>query len=333
MTEPLDIIYTPAEVSSIGTQYLQDRKSGKGKGIPVGLASFDKDFLPLLPGELTSIIARPGNGKTGFMMRWARHRAQTLVDTKQENRLVIYATWEQSIEELHAFDVAASSHISITDMARGDITDDNWPLILNGSLERISRPVWYIGHSMERRKKRPHITVSDLAQALQQIEAWDNERYIIDMVFVDYLQRIPFEGRVESKTIGLDDVLNRLKDGALSFGCPVVVGVQARREVDIRDRPIPLMDDGQWTSAIEQVSDKIISLVRPRKYRQEGEQFGEGENGIVVQGENQLLIALLKQKMGVANKVYWSMFNPIYNQLDEAEVKNINFDKESYTDV
>lgn len=327
MTTPSDIIYTPTEIASIGTRYLEERKNGKGRGIPIGLRTLDADFLPLLPGELTSIIARPGNGKTGFMMRWARHRAAQLIANGDKNRVVIYCTWEQSIEELNAFDVAADTQISITDMARGDITEDQWPMIISSSAQRMNKPIWYIGHSMERRKKRPQISVTDLGLALQEIEAWDDERYKIDMVFVDYLQRIPFDGKQESKTIGIDDILNRLKDGALTFGCPFVCGVQAKREVDSRDTPVPMMEDGQWTSAIEQVSDKIISLVRPRKYCQEGDTFGSGENSAIVQGENQLMIALLKQKMGIANKIYWAMFNPIYNELDEAEVNHVNLNQ------
>jgi replicative DNA helicase len=328
MSNAHDIIYTPSEIASIGTKYLEQRKNKENAGIAVGIPSFDKDFLPLLPGELLSIIARPGNGKTGFMMRWARHRAAQLQAEGDQNKIVIYCTWEQSIEELHAFDVAADTQISITDMARGNISEEAWPLILSSSMRRVGKPVWFIGHSMERRKRRPRISITDLGDALTAIEAWDEERYKIDMVFLDYLQRIPFDGKPESKTVGMDENLNRLKDGALAFGCPFVVGVQARREVDQRDSPVPLMDDGQWSSAIEQVSDKSISLVRPRKYKQDGDTFGKGPNAVQVQGENQLLIALLKQKLGVANKVYWAMFNPIYNQLDEAEVRNVNLNQD-----
>jgi replicative DNA helicase len=252
-TNPRDLIYTPAEISTLGMAYLQERRTNKTLGIPLGLASIDKDLLPLLPGELVTIIGRPGNGKTGFMMRWARERAAWLLSNKQESRIVIYATWEQSIEELHAFDVAADTQISITDMARGDIGEDQFSRALSASLSRIEKPLWYIGHSLERRKRRPVITVEALAESLAMIEDWADERYTIDMVFVDYLQRIPYDTSLESKTIALDNILNRLKDGALAFGCPFVVGVQARREVDQRDTPTPAMDDGQWTSAIEQV--------------------------------------------------------------------------------
>jgi replicative DNA helicase len=322
-TDPRDIIYTPAEISTIGLRYLEQRRSNKTLGIPLGLASIDADLLPMLPGELITIIGRPGNGKTGIMMRWARERAAWLRLNEQKNRIVIYATWEQSIEDLHAFDLAADTAISITDMARGNISDDQWSRMLASSMNRIDKPLWYIGHSIERRKKRPHISVIALENSLRSIEDWTDERYEIDMIFADYLQRIPFDGRVESKTIGLDDILNKLKDCALEFGCPMVAGVQARREVDEREVPIPMMDDGQWSSAIEQVSDKCLSVVRPRKYRQDGEFFGK-KKPVMVQGENQMIVTLLKQKLGLSNKSYWVSFNPIYNRLDELEMRSIN---------
>lgn len=322
-TDPRDIIYTPAEITTVGMKYLEERRTNKAMGIPIGLNSIDTDFLPLLPGELVTILGRPGNGKTGFMMRWARERAAWLMKQNIVNRLVVYATWEQSIEELHAFDVAADTEIGVTEMARGNIDDGQWERMMASSMRRIEKPLWYIGHSMERRKKRPTISVTTLTEALDAVEKWGDEKYEIDMVFIDYLQRIPFERQPESKVIGLDDILNRLKDGALTFGCPFVVGVQARREVDAREVPVPMMDDGQWTSAIEQVSDKSLSVMRPRKYKQEGEFIGK-KNPTIVEGENQMLVSLLKQKLGVANKTYWVYFNPIYNRLDELEMRNID---------
>lgn len=76
-------------------------------------------------------------------------------------------------------------------------------------------------------------------------------------------------------------------------------------------------DDGQWTSNIEQTSDKIFSLVRPRKYKKEGEMFGSKE----VHGNDQMVISVLKQKLGPANFARWVKFDPIYNKLEELEVK------------
>jgi len=310
-----------AIMPAIGTEYLRSRRDNKAIGLPIGVRSIDKDYVPSQAGDIITVIGRPGNGKTSFMVRWARTRAEWLVQNSVENRIVIYVTLEQSIEALYAFDVAASSGVSVTSMARGEITDEQLGSTIERGMSHVTRPLWFIGHSQERRKKRPVINVETIAAALREIEAWADTKYVIDCVFVDYLQRMPYT--TDSKVIGLDLVLNDLKDWAFEFGCPFVIGVQAKREVDARPVPVPMMEDGQWTSAIEQVSDASFSVTRPRKYRQEGEMFG-GKNPVMVEGENQMLIYLLKQKLGPANIPYWVSFNPIYNRLDEMELRDID---------
>ncbi len=115
--DPSVLVYDPAEITRIGTKYLEDRKERKQTGIPVYLKSIDDVLIPVLRGELISLIGRPGCGKTGFMMRWARYRARELRTQGIKDKVVGYATWEQSVEELHAFHVAAEAKLSITNMA------------------------------------------------------------------------------------------------------------------------------------------------------------------------------------------------------------------------
>jgi hypothetical protein len=97
----------------------------------------------------------------------------------------------------------------------------------------------------------------------------------------------------------------------------MVVGVQASREVEALDMPIPEMHHAQWTSNIEQSSDRVMSLVRPRRYRAEGQIFGITK----VVGQSQLLIRTLKQKLGEANFDEWVNVNPLYNKLDDDEME------------
>jgi replicative DNA helicase len=161
------------------------------------------------------------------------------------------------------------------------------------------------------------MTLENIGATIRKMEDEHHKR--VDILFVDYLQRLPYNGR-ESKTVGISENVDKLKDLALAVGCSVVVGVQANREVDDRIPPIPQMDDGQWTSNIEQAGDKILSVVRPRKYRKEGEDFGS----TTVKGNCQMLISILKQKMGAANEAKWVYFDPEYNILDALELRNDN---------
>jgi replicative DNA helicase len=326
-SNPLDIIFSPAQVARAGTAYIENRVQNKNEGIPFYLPSMDDKLLPLLPGELCTIIGRPGAGKSAVMMHWARQRARYLQMSSYIDRVVVYITYEMHCEELYALHVAAEVGIPVDDMARGKLTEEQLELVRNYGVRRASVPLWLLGHSQERRKMRPRIDLSSVINSLWRVENWEEEGrrdLKIDIIFVDYLQRIPFEGHPESKVIGIDDNLNKLKDIGLLFSCPVVCGVQARREVDDRNPQVPELNDGQWSSATEQVSDKVLSVVRPIKYVQkEGDLFGK----MVVQGRNQMLLCILKQKLGDSPWIIWTTFNPQYNQMVEAEVKNYDLNK------
>lgn len=327
MTDPLDIIFSPAQVARAGTTYIEQRASNKTEGIPFYLPQMDEKLLPLLPGELCTIIGRPGSGKSAIMMHWARQRAKYLQTNCVLDKVVVYITYEMHIEELYAFHVAAEVGVPVDIMARGQITPEQMELVRDYGIRRANVPLWFMGHSQERRKKRPLMTLEGVQEALYRLEDWEvqNKRELnIDMIFVDYLQRIPWDAKPESKVIGVDENLNKLKDMGLMFSCPVVSGVQARREVDDKDPAIPELADGQWCSGVEQVSDKVMSTVRPIKYKKEGELFGKNH---IVQGRNQMVIVLLKQKMGDAPFVVWTMFDPQYNKMYEAEEKYYDLNK------
>lgn len=311
---PDDVLFSPADAARIGLANLSQRREKKHLAVPFGIPSIDRDYLPLLPGEMETIIARPGNGKTGLMVHRARQRATDLAQ-RGENRAVVYATCEQTIEELWTFGMAAQTGINISNMARGEINDREWVIIEQKAMEHGTVPIWMIGPSKEKRRKRPKLTISLLVDTVFHLE--DTTKTKADIVFLDYLQLVRPERRGQSKTVDMSDILEDCKDGALHTDCGWSIGVQAKRDVDAQQMPIPGLDSGQWTSAIEQFSDKVWSAVRPCKYRKEGENFGSK----TVEGHSQMVLSLLKQKLGIDNKAYWVYFDPAYNKLHELESK------------
>lgn len=341
MDKDTSIIFSPVDVAELTETYLHERRTAEQNGgLQVGLPTFikgldshtradDMGILPIADGDLCTIIARPGNGKTSFMMRWARERVKqinqraALGDKDAARRVVVYVTWEQTVEALHSFHIAAESKelgLSVTKMAAGKISDAQWEGIQRANVQRVKDPLWFAGHSITRKSARPVITVDLLAANLWGIESWQGEqnKFRIDAVFIDYLQRIPY-GKAESKTIGISDNLDKLKNVALALGTKIICGVQAQREVDKRDDPTPGMEDGQWTSNIEQASDTVITLVRPCKYKNDGETFA----GMTVNGFEQMRVTVAKQKMGASNFDKWVNFDPRYNELTEQETMRV----------
>lgn len=316
------LVFTPLEASNATEKYADELASNDGDGMPLYIPRMEyspkdrKGFLPVKRGEIITVLGRPGNGKTGFMLRWARMRAN---DLKGRNGagVVLYWTMEQLIEELRLFHVAAEEGISATDMANGKMTPDEWGNIKN-SLRRLhTNPLWFAGKSMRRRKDKLKLNEQALYGALESIEKWqgDDVKQQIDSVFVDYLQRFRSGGGEWVQFYG--DLVNGLKDMAADFATRFVVGVQARREVDQREVPIPQMDDGQWTSSIEQQSDGMISVMRPSHYKTKGESM----DGVTISGHTQMVVSVLKRKLGPENWKEWVSFAPEYNRLDEMELK------------
>lgn len=324
------LVFTPLEASNAGESYIQWRKDNEGGGMPLYIPSLEFDpqkdngFLPVMPGELISVIARPGHWKTGFMLRWARERAKYLkqqADAGNETAsksVVVYITLEQKVEELRMFQVAAENKISMSEVASGRITD--YTPITNGLRNLYDIPLWFVGRSMDRRKYKAQMDDKTVYAALDEIEKWqdDTQTQIIDSVFIDYLQKFRPTGNFVEYYSGL---MNTLANWSGDFMTRMVVGVQAKREVDQRSVKIPLMDDGQWSSTIEQFSDGVLSLVRPCLYPEK--QF----DGVEIVGHNQLLVSCLKRKMGPANFNDWVNIEPKYNSLNQVELQNYNFRK------
>lgn len=106
------------------------------------------------------------------------------------------------------------------------------------------------------------------------------------------------------------EAVNKAKDLAISFGCPVVLGVQAGRQILDREYKLPRIDDGQESSNIEQSSDKVISLWYPIKTEMPGDRI----EGIPYEvSENLLICGLIKQKLGIAPVIIPLFVNPAKN--------------------
>lgn len=324
MTDYSRLVFTPLEASNASEDYIKEIRANDGDGMPLYIPgmeyneSTNKGFLPVKRGELITVLGRPGSGKTGFMFHWARKRAKDL-QAQKSDKVVLYWTMEQLVEELRLFNVAGEDNISASKMATGKMADGEWDKAVKSLRGLHTTPLWFAGKSLKRRKDKIQLNEAALRGTLESIEKWqgDTIKQEIDSVFVDYLQRFRSDGKDWVQFYG--DLTNGLKDMAGDFATRFVVGVQARREVDAKTVQIPGMEDGQWTSSIEQQSDGMLAVVRPARYRKDGEDF----DGTVVKGYRQMVVKTLKRKLGPEGQAHWVNFAPEYNRLDDLDVETI----------
>lgn len=329
------IVYDPQSASKLAVDMVDLLRQDAGGGIKSGIADLDNDdLLPLRPGELVTVLGYTSHYKSGFM-NWLSKQALKIIKPDSDE-FVARVTWEQSVEEDTLSWLAGDANLSITRLARGMVDESEWIKLQASSLRRAVTPMWIVGHSQierkDKRRARPRMTMTDVGFALEYICNDATDKHLKPkMVVLDYLQRIrPDEQDGNTKREQMLEAVNRAKDCAIAFGCPVILGVQTRREVMNREDKIPTIDDGQETSNIEQSSDKMFGLWYPIKTEEEGSWILDNKIQVT---KNLLILRLLKQKLGPAPSTYRLYVDPEKNILASMKLKdNPTEDYRNYTE-
>lgn len=315
MTDDIrSLFFSPNEASTYFVQYAEKLKDQPG--IKWGVRSLDDKVLPMHPGDVVGVIARPGHGKSSLAAYLARHTAEQLIDEGRSGECVVYVSFEQAIEEIEAM-FQSSEDASVTDIAWGRA---DMEIVKRNAVRRIKLPVWFMGRSMERRKKIPRMTVDNIYRGLAAME--DDYKIKPALVVFDYIQLVPLDKNMD-RTQQVSEAIVRSKELASYLGCPIVVCVQASREVDKFKIKIPGAADCQWASAIEQTADKLFGLWRPYLTEEKDKPLFLGEQQIPITPEL-LIMQLLKQRMAPAGNRFALHFAPQYIRLADMELRNID---------
>lgn len=290
-------VYPPARAAKVAIEEFERRNAGKD-ALDWGIAAMDKRIVPAVPGDLITILGRPGMGKTLTMIHLAKRFSGLL---QGEKDVVVYATWETLVEEFVGILSSSQSGYSLEDIARGraDLVQ-----IKKALVSILGNGIVIFGQSMENRNNLETPTLLELDQALTYLR---EEGYNIRAVLIDYAQAIPglgkrFSDTESSKTIAISENIVFCKTLGKKHGTPVFLGAQARRDVDdYGGVKFPQMHDGQWTSTLEQASDKIFSITMPAKYMRVGDEIKirtKESSWIYRVGEMTFGIKMLKQRFG-----------------------------------
>lgn len=295
-------LHSPADATQSYVHWAE--RLANEPGITYGCV-MDKFIIPLHPGDLMAVVARPGHGKSSWMAYMAKREAENIVKRgKQGEQAVVYISWEQPIEEIEAFFQSGDVYTS-SDMAWGRVPLEK---IKQRAIKRVNLPVWTIGASLRHANiKKPIMTVDMVYQAIEAM--YEEFKISPTLVLLDYLQIIP-AGKGERRDQVTEATYNA-KRLAMQIGAPIIAGVQAGRAVDAYSKPLPTMADAQWSSAIEQTADKQISIWRPSKtHSTEEHEFIDVGGTSYINNEDLFVIKLLKQRFERGYGIWATRFKP-----------------------
>lgn len=314
-----ELVHTPAERAAERVKWAQELQDVPG--VPFGIPTIDKQkiIVPFHPGDMVTFCARPGHGKTSMLAFFARAEAKRiLMRGKGKKECVVYVTWEQVSEEIDMV-LDINDQYTVSDIVWGRV---DMKLVEMRSTKGAGSPIYIIGDSLARTNiKSPRMYPEVVFQAIESIKKDFGVRPTL--LCFDYIQLIPISQLADRQKQVLQ-AAHRAKEIAKRVGCPAVVAVQARREVDTRDYKMPGLWDAQWSSAIEQTADKYFSLWRPWLTEPHVDQNGNPTT-IKIDGKDikitpeLLVLAMLKQRFAEPKKTWCLRFQPQYLKLCEME--------------
>jgi replicative DNA helicase len=319
-----DLVFSPARAAAAVMKYARDLQVAPK--VTWGVPCLDERVIPFHPGDLITLIGRPGSAKTSLLIYLARREAQRIHEAGEEDSCVVYVTWEQSVPELEAM-MQATSTMPLDDIVWGRADLDE---LMRRLQKRVDLPIWIVGMGLAGAGfGRAEMTPDVVFRAIEMLG--DGTLHGADvtvrptlMVF-DYVQLIPSETKTRDNWERVYQAVNACKRLAIRVGCPVVIAAQAGREVDRYKDKMPRLGSGQMSSAIEQASDKVFGLARPITFPQKKEVVIGPTGRVYDVTEHLLVMRLLKQRNASPTGRFFMYFNPATFKLTEAHPRGPGF--------
>lgn len=317
-------IYTPAESTTRFVQYVNHLYDTPG--IKFGVQSIDRQVLPMRPGEVIGITGRPGHGKSSLQSYFALQEARRIIDRgTTESEIVLFVTWEQSIEVQEVFFQAALQgyEYSISDLAW--VRADRHKVIEKAIRNRVYNPIWIAGASLMGGMGDGGPMFVDLL--FEEIERIKDEHGVKPtLICFDYLQRMPVR-KGDQRNLQVGEAIIQASYMAKAVACPILLGVQAKAEVDHRDNKIPTMGDTYYSAELAHVVDKHFGIMKPIKHYERGHMLGftfDGKQHHIPVDDNTLLIQLDKQRLEQGMRRFAISFDMARMKMSDFDFININ---------
>ncbi|NLF44282.1 MAG: replicative DNA helicase [Bacteroidales bacterium] len=244
---------------------------GHVTGIPSGFSELDKVTAGWQPSDLIILAARPGMGKTAFVLSMARNMA---VEFK---RAVAVFSLEMASVQLVTRLIASETELAADKLKRGNLENHEWEQ-LNAKIKNLTDAPLYIDDT-------PALSIFELRAKCRRLK----QRHDIQMIIIDYLQLMSGGGdnKNGNREQEISNISRSLKGLAKELNVPIIALSQLSRAVETRGgNKRPQLSDLRESGAIEQDADMVCFIYRAEYYK-----IMEDENGNSTEGMGEIIIA------------------------------------------
>lgn len=258
------------------------RKNQDGvSGVPTGFTALDRVTSGWQKSDMVVIAARPGMGKTAFVLSMARNMA-----VEFSVPVAIFSLEMASVQLVNRL-ISGETGIKGEKLRKGDLKDYEFTE-LHSKIKKLSTAPIYIDDT-------PSLSVFELRAKARRLK----QKHGIQCIIIDYLQLMTAGGdnRSGNREQEISTISRTIKTIAKELEIPILALSQLSRAVETRggDKK-PMLSDLRESGAIEQDADIVSFIYRPEYY-----DITQDEDGNPTQGIGQIIIA--KHRNGALDTV------------------------------
>lgn len=220
------------------------KRGGGLRGISSGFKDLDDVLAGFQDSNLVILAARPGVGKTTFMLDVARHIAV------KEKLPVGMFSLEMSNEELGDRLLVSQSGIDAWRLKTGKLEEDDFDKLQEAMGVLADAPIYL--------DDTPAISVMEMRTKARRLQA----EHGCKIILVDYLQLMDSGRHYDNRVQEVSIISQSLKNLARELRVPVLCASQLSRAVEARGTKKPQLSDLRESGSIEQDADVVMFLYR-----------------------------------------------------------------------
>ncbi|MCQ2959307.1 MAG: replicative DNA helicase [Bacteroidales bacterium] len=235
--------------ASVYEHFLEASKNEKDfTGVPSGFTELDRITTGWQPGSMIVLAARPGMGKTAFVLTMLRNIAV------EYNIPVGMFSLEMSCEQLATRLFVGEAEIQQSKLQTGKI-DLNDIGKLSSAKEKLEKAPIYLDDT-------PGLNIYDFRSKCRRLV----EKYKVQCIVVDYLQLMTAPG-IGSREQEVSSISRQIKSVAMELKIPIIALAQLNRGIEGRQNADkkPRLSDLRESGAIEQDADLVMFIHREAK--------------------------------------------------------------------
>lgn len=222
------------------------QKAGEGmRGVRTGFIDLDHILSGMQKNNLIILAARPGQGKTAFMLNIAQNIA-----VKDKKSVGIFSL-EMSKEELVDRLLVGQADVDAWRLKTGKLSEDDFSKLSEAMGQLADAPIFI--------DDTPGLNLVEMRSKARRLQM----EHDLSILIVDYLQLIDPGKKYDNRVQEVAIISQALKNLARELKIPVLSASQLSRAVENRGDKKPQLADLRESGTIEQDADVVMFIYRP----------------------------------------------------------------------